>query len=77
MNVSRDSEGDIVLDCQDHSISFSWNRQITPEDKHEENRNKMINDVMNTAQKCPIGFENPNTPRNRASSSSIKIDGMD
>ena len=63
MNVSRDREGDIVLDCQDHSISFSWNRQITPEDKHEENRNKMINDVINT-------------PRNKPSSST-SIDGMD
>ena len=63
MNVSRDSEGDIVLDCQDHSISFSWNRQITPEDQKEISRNEMIKDVMNT-------------PRNKPSSS-ISIDGMD
>ena len=33
MNVSRDDNGDIKLDSQDHSISFSFNRQITPEDK--------------------------------------------
>ena len=48
MNVSRDSEGDIVLDCQDHSISFSWNRQITPENESEKHKNEMIRDVMNT-----------------------------
>ena len=46
MNVSRDSEGDIVLDCQDHSISFSWNRQITPENESEKHKNEMIRDVM-------------------------------
>ena len=32
MNVSRDDNGDIKLDSQEHSISFSFNRQITPED---------------------------------------------
>ena len=64
MNVSRDSEGDIVLDCQDHSISFSWNRQITPENESEKHKNEMIRDVMNT-------------PRNKPPSSSVSIDGMD
>ena len=48
MNVSRDDNGDIKLDSQDHSISFSWNRSITPEDKKTESTNKMISDVMNT-----------------------------
>ena len=48
MNVSRDDNGDIKLDSQDHSISFSFNRQITPEDKKSESTNKMISDVMNT-----------------------------
>lgn len=48
MNVSRDDNGDIKLDSEDHSISFSWNRQITPEDKQEEHRNQMIKDVMKT-----------------------------
>ena len=33
MNVSRDDNGEIVLESEDHSISFSWNRQVTPEDK--------------------------------------------
>ena len=63
MNVSRDPQGDIVLECEDHSISFSWNRQITPEDQKETSRNEMIKDVMNT-------------PRNKLSSST-SIDGMD
>ena len=48
MNVSRDDNGDIKLDSEDHSISFSWNRQITPEDKKVESTNKMISDVMST-----------------------------
>ena len=49
MNVSRDSEGDIVLDCQDHSISFSFNRrQITPESEDERKKYEMIQDVMST-----------------------------
>ena len=48
MNVSRDDNGDIKLDSEDHSISFSWNRQITPEDKKLESTNKMISDVMST-----------------------------
>ena len=47
-NVSRDDNGDIRLDSEDHSISFSWNRQITPEDKKVESTNKMISDVMST-----------------------------
>ena len=48
MNVSRDDNGDIKLDSEDHSISFSWNRQITPEDKKVESTNKMISEVMGT-----------------------------
>ena len=48
MNISRDDNGDIKLDSEDHSISFSWNRQVTPEDKKTESTNKMISDVMNT-----------------------------
>ena len=36
MNVSRDEEGEIKLECEDHSISFSFNRrQITPESEDE------------------------------------------
>ena len=48
MNISKNEDGDITLDSQDHSISFSWNRQITPEDKKTDSTNKMISDVMNT-----------------------------
>ena len=48
MNVSRDDNGDIKLDSEAHSISFSWNRQITPEDKDKESTNRMIADVMNS-----------------------------
>ena len=48
MNVSRDDNGDIKLDSEDHSISFSWNRSITPENQDEQTRNKMITDIMGT-----------------------------
>ena len=48
MNVSRDETGDIKLHSLDHSISFSWNRQITPEDQKTESTNRMIRDVMGT-----------------------------
>ena len=58
MNVSRDNEGDIVLDCQDHSISFSWNRNITPESDEEKKKYEMISDVMSTPRnKTPIKIE--------------------
>ena len=49
MNVKKDDDGEIVLESEDHSISFSFNRPITPEDKDKEaNRNRMISDVMGT-----------------------------
>ena len=48
MNVKKDDTGEIVLESEDHSISFSWNRQITPEDQKVESTNKMISDVINT-----------------------------
>ena len=48
MNVSKNDEGDITLESEDHSISFSWNRQITPEDQKTESTNRMIKDVMKT-----------------------------
>ena len=58
MNVSRDNEGDIVLGCQDHSISFSWNRNITPESDEEKKKYEMISDVMSTPRnKTPIKIE--------------------
>ena len=58
MNVSRENDGDIVLDCQDHSISFSWNRNITPESDEEKKKYEMISDVMSTPRnKTPIKIE--------------------
>ena len=48
MNVSKDDEGGITLDSEDHSIQFSFNRQITPEDQKVESTNKMISEVMGT-----------------------------
>ena len=48
MNVSKDDNGDITLESEDHSISFSWNRQITPEDQKVESTNRMITDAINT-----------------------------
>ena len=58
MNVSRDDEGEIKLECEDHSISFSFNRrQITPE-SDERKKYEMISDVMNTPRsKTPIKME--------------------
>ena len=64
VNVSRDETGEIKLDCQDHSISLSFNRITTPESDEEKKKYEMISDVMN------------NTPRNKPSSS-VSIDGMD
>ena len=61
MNVSRDDNGDIKLESELHSISFSWNKQVTPPSNDEETRNKMISDVMSTPRR----------------SSSKKIDCMD
>ena len=49
MNVSRDDNGEIVLESEDHSISFSWNRQVTPGDKKTESTNRMISDVMGSS----------------------------
>ena len=62
MNVSRDDNGEIVLESEDHSISFSFNRLTTPESEDEKTRNKMITDVMGT-------------PRN--SNREIKMNDMD
>ena len=48
VNVSRDDTGEIKLDCQDHSISLSFNRITTPESDEEKKRYEMISEVMNT-----------------------------
>ena len=73
-NVSRDDQGEIKLDCEDHSISFSFNRLTTPESDEEKKKYEMISDVMNTAQMCPVGSSDPNTPRNKPSSSMEDLD---
>ena len=59
MNVKKDDTGEIVLESEDHSISFSWNRQITPEDQKVESTNKMISDVMNTTRSGRSSVEPP------------------
>ena len=62
MNVSRDNNGEIVLESEDHSISFSFNRrQITPESEDERNKFEMISDVMGTP----------------TSKKQVRFDGMD
>ena len=78
MNVSRDDNGEIVLESEDHSISFSWNRQITPEDNKTESTNKMISDVMGTPRGAG-GSKEPTTPRSGSSSSKqqMAINDMD
>ena len=54
MNVSRDDQGEIKLDCEDQSISFSFNRrQITPESDEEKKKYQMISDVMSTPKNKP------------------------
>ena len=53
VNVSRDDTGEIKLDCQDHSISLSFNRITTPESDEEKKRYEMISDVMNTPRNKP------------------------
>ena len=64
MNVSRDDNGDIKLDSEDHSISFSFNRITTPPNEDEAKRNQMISDVMST-------------PRSSSSKQQMAINDMD
>ena len=62
MSVSRDDNGDIKLDSEDHSISFSFNKQITPESEEDKTKNQMITNVMNS------------TPRSKKQSSMGEMD---
>ena len=48
MSVIKNDDGDITLESEDHSISFSWNRLVSPQSEDEKSRNQMITDVMNT-----------------------------
>ena len=50
MNVLRDENGEIKLDSEDHSISFSFNRLTTPESDEEKKKYEMISDVMTPRQ---------------------------
>ena len=54
MNVSRDDNGEIKLDSEDHSISFSFNRITTPETDEEKRKYEMIQDVMSTPRSKPF-----------------------
>ena len=72
VNVSRDDNGDIKLDSQDHSISFSFNRrQITPESDDEKKKYDMISDVMKTRS---FSEQSEKTPHSK---SPPDIDTMD
>ena len=71
MNASRDDQGEIKLDCEDHSISFSFNRLTTPESDEEKKKYEMISDVMST-RSC--SEQSVNTPRNKPSSSMEAMD---
>ena len=73
MNVKKDDTGEIVLESEDHSISFSWNRQITPEDQKVESTNKMISDVMGTPRSGRSSVE----PLPRSSKKQMAINDMD
>ena len=54
MNVSRDENGEIKLDSEDHSISFSFNRLTTPESDEEKKKYEMISDVMTRLGKVKL-----------------------
>ena len=54
MNVSRDDNGEIKVDAEDHSISFHFNRISTPETDEEKRKYEMISDVMSTPRSKPF-----------------------
>jgi len=62
MNVSKNDDGGITLDSEDHSISFSFNRLTTPESDEEKKKYEMIQDVMTPRHEASRGFAN--TPKN-------------
>ena len=53
VNISRDDNGEIKLDSEDHSISFHFNRITTPPCEDEQKRYEMISDVMNKPRQKP------------------------
>ena len=54
MNVSRDDNGEIKVDAEDHSISFHFNRITTPPCEDEQKKYEMIQDVMSTPRSKPF-----------------------
>ena len=54
MNVDKSDDGNITLECEDHSIQFSFNRLTTPPNEDEANKNKMRSDVMGTPRNRDI-----------------------
>ena len=48
MSVSKSDDGEITLESENHIISFSFNKQITPESEDDKTRNKMVSDIMST-----------------------------
>ena len=54
VNISRDDNGEIKLDSENHSISFSFNRITTPPCEDEQKKYEMIQDVMNTPRSKTI-----------------------
>ena len=73
VNVQKDDDGEIVFESEHHSISFSFNRQITPEDKNKENINKMISDVMGTPRSAG-GSKEPTPTRKKKQVSINDVD---
>jgi hypothetical protein len=73
MNVKKDHDGEMVFEREDHSINFSFNRQITPEDKNKESTNKMISDVIGTPRSAG-GSKGP-TPTSKKKQ--VSINDMD
>ena len=54
MNESRDDNGEIKVDAEDHSMSFSFNRITTPPQNEEQRKYEMIQDVMGTPRSKPF-----------------------
>ena len=48
MNVSKSDDGEITLENEVHGVSFSFNKQVTPESEDDKQINQTVNDVINT-----------------------------
>ena len=58
MNVSRGDNGEIKVDAEDHSISFSFSHITTPETDEGKRMYEMIQDVMTPRSKPFLQVEN-------------------